>query len=237
MDLSKVNPISYYKYLLIGDSFLDFYFDSKIKVFYGGVLNVQKNIETISSNKFELKTSQKPKCLNFFKKNKKIFSKINSKEIINKETIFTKVTTISDYNKGFLHNNVKVHARILIVDSKYCSLLRDYIVHAKIKILKLASTDVFNTEFIELFDYLIVTYSTHVNLFHKGNLIYSCKVKNNLPICTIGAGDVFVASLTSYLYNCFKQFQLSDLISAIDFATYYASESVAASFTCRIKEI
>ena len=73
-----------------------------------------------------------------------------------------------------------------------------------------------------------MTYSTHVNLFYKGNLIYSCKVKNNLPICTIGAGDVFVASLTSYLYNCFKQFQLSDLISAIDFATYYASESVAA---------
>ena len=61
-------PISYYKYLLIGDFFLDFYFDDKIKVFYGGVLNVQKNIEIVSSNKFELKTSQKPKCLEFFKK-------------------------------------------------------------------------------------------------------------------------------------------------------------------------
>lgn len=236
MDLLKANPISYYKYLLIGDSFLDFYINDKIQIFNGGVLNVKENIEIISSNKFELKTSKKPKCLNYFKNNKKIISKMNSKEIINNEIIFAKVVTVSDYNKGFLHEFVKIHSKILIVDSKYCSLLTSYIIHSKIKILKLASTDIFNTQFIELFDYFIVTYPTHINLFKNNNLIYSCKIQENLSICTIGAGDVFVASLTSYLYNCFKEFKLSDLISAIDFAAYYASKSVITDFTCRIKE-
>ena len=238
MDLLKANPISYYKFLLIGDSFLDFYFkENEIEVFTGGVLNVQKNINFLTDKEVSIKTSSKPKVLNFFKNNLKLFLKTNSKEKINSEIIFSKVVTISDYNKGYLNNKIKIHSKILIVDSKYCSLPIDYIIHSKVKILKLSSTDVFNSEFIELFDFLIVTSSTYVNLYQKNKLIYSSKFKEKNAICTIGAGDVFVASLTCSLYNSFRQFELSKFISAIDLACLHASGSVTKPFTSQIKEI
>lgn len=237
MDLLNLNPISYYNFLLIGDSFLDFYINEKINIYYGGVLNVKENINILTNKKIELKSTTKPKCLNFFKNNQKVFSRINTVEKIPVETVFTKVSTISDYNKGSLNPKMKIHSQIVIVDSKYCSTPRTYFESSKVKILKLASTDTFNTEFIELFDYFIVTDSKYVNLFSKKKLIYSWKNKEKKSICTIGAGDVFVASLSCSLYNCFRQFELSDLISAIELAIYYASNSVAAPFTCRIKEI
>jgi hypothetical protein len=239
MDLLKANPISYYKFLLIGDSFLDFYFkENELEVFKGGVLNVQKNINFLTKKEIVIKTSKKPKVLNFFKNNLKVFLKTNTKEKINSEIIFAKVVTISDYNKGYLNNKIKIHSKILIVDSKYCSLPIDYIIHSKIKILKLSSTDVFNSEFIELFDFLIVTSSTYVNLYQKNKLLYSYNFKKKYdPICTIGAGDVFLASLTCSLYDCFRQFKLSKLITAIDLASLQASKSVTTPFTSRIKEI
>jgi bifunctional ADP-heptose synthase (sugar kinase/adenylyltransferase) len=237
MDLLNLNPISYYKFLLIGDSFLDVYLEDNINIFKGGVLNVEENVKLLTDKKYELKTSKKPKCLNFFKKNKKVWSETNTKEFIPSEIVFTKVTTISDYNKGCLNQNMKIHSQIVIVDSKYCTTPKNHFESAKIKILKLASTDVFNTEFIELFDYFIVTDPLYINLFFNKKLIYSWKNKEKKSICTIGAGDVFIASLTVSLYNCFRQFELSDLISAIELANYYATNSVAAPFTCRIKEI
>ena len=237
MDLLNLNPISYYNFLLIGDSFLDFYLGDNIKVFKGGVLNVEENLKLLTKRKYELKTSKKPKCLNFFKNNQKAWSKINTDEVIPLETVFTKVTTISDYNKGCLNKDMTIHSQIVIVDSKYCTTPKSYFESAKVKILKLASTDVFNTEFIESFDYFIVTDPLYINLYFDKKLIYSWKNKEKKSICTIGAGDVFVASLTASLYNCFRRFELSDLISAIELANYYATNSVAAPFTCRIKEI
>lgn len=232
MVLKKANLTYYPNIVVIGDPIVDVYEDA---TFPGGALNVYSNLKYLD-----------PTATSFFPPKPFIYYKYpNKKSVYNyyekiNNNFYAKTLVCSDYNKGFISSSSGIiYSDLLIVDSKYSTLAQSILDSASIKILKQTSTDVFQYDFLNCFDYIIITdHSSKITCYKKPfKKIFSITPPTVTCQNDSGAGDVFLAVLSAFLHNSFDKQNRTVLIHAVREAAFWAAHSTTTPFTSNIRHI
>jgi hypothetical protein len=232
MVLEKASLTYYPNIVVAGDPIIDVYDDF---IFPGGALNVYSNLKYFDPTATSFFPS-KP-FLHYDHPIKK--SAYNCYQQID-NSFYAKTLVCSDYNKGFISSSSgTIYSDLLIVDSKYNSLSQTILDLASIKILKQTSTDVFKKNFLDSFDYIVLTdHSSKIICYEKSyKEIFSVTPPTVICQNDSGAGDVFLAVLSVFLHNNFDKQNRTVLIHAVREAAFWAAYSTTTPFTSNIRHI
>lgn len=223
--------------ICIGDPIQDIWIapDGSQKVFPGGAWNVYSNLKYFTKNVLPI-FPEENWLEYYFKNNQKISPSVYGLYKPLSSNIKSKTIICSDYNKGFLKNSiVKLDCDLLIVDSKYATISKSLLQNSKTKILKITETDNYTKDFLNLFDYTIVTNAgSNISLYRGLKKIASYSVPKIEVKSTVGAGDVFLATLGYYLTQDIFLELKDNLNYAIYKAIDYATQSIAYPYTSNL---
>ena len=223
--------------ICIGDPIQDIWITSagSEKILPGGAWNVYTNLKYFTKNVLPIFPEENWLAY-YLKNNQKISSSVYDFYKPLSHNIKSSTIICSDYNKGFLNaSTAKLDCDLLIVDTKYATISKSLLQNSKTKILKITETDNYTKDFLNLFDYTIVTNADKNILLYKGSKpIESYSVPETEVKSTVGAGDVFLATLGYYLTQDIFLELKDNLNYAIYKAIDCATQCIAYPYTSNL---
>ena len=151
-------------------------------------------------------------------------------------SITAKTIVCSDYSKGYLNNTfAKFNSKYLFVDTKYGQISKNLLTDSEVVILKATTTDLIKDNLLKTFDYSIITNQQENILVYKSSkIIFEIPVPKVFPLCTVGAGDLFLAVLAFHIHISDSDDFMHLLYSAVKDATTLAAKSVELPYTSNL---
>lgn len=185
---------------------------SNLEVLWGCPL-VSKFYELYRINDSMLHVYEDQVRKDFYSKSASSFLK--SLKLVETQKYSKSILILSDYNKGFLNQNLKIKPEkpifdIAIVDSKHRSLNKHLLSYAKLNIWRCTGTE-FCPEWAKNFQIVVHTNGAEqIKVYEYGALKFTLDPPSVPVVDTCGAGDTFTAALASSMID--KNYSLQDSV-------------------------